>query len=175
MVPFSLKNLLLSLAVLPLLAACDNSTNVNSVASSAVAKAPATAEKVALEVFKSPTCGCCGVWIDHLKAAGFATGVHNETNMTEIKGRHGIKPGQSSCHTAVSPDGYVFEGHIPAKYIKRFLAEKPANAIGLAVPGMPVGSPGMEMGDRFEPYRIVQINKDGSTTVYAEVASPTDQ
>ena len=72
-----------------------------------------------------------------------------------------------SCHTGVSADGYFFEGHIPAKFVTAFLANPPENAAGLAVPGMPAGSPGMEMGDRFNPYSVILVKKDGTTEVYA--------
>ncbi|WP_369802079.1 DUF411 domain-containing protein [Microbulbifer sp. Q7] len=74
-----------------------------------------------------------------------------------------------SCHTSVSADGYVFEGHIPAKLIRQFLRNPPAGARGLAVPAMPLGSPGMEVGDRFTPYKVLQLNRDGSTSVYANI------
>ena len=80
-----------------------------------------------------------------------------------------------SCHTAVTSDGYVFEGHVPAKYIAQFLANPPSEAIGLAVPGMPMGSPGMEYQNKFSPYQVMQINKDGSTAVYAEGDSANAQ
>ncbi len=80
-----------------------------------------------------------------------------------------------SCHTAVTTDGYVFEGHVPAKHMAQFLKNPPSDAIGLAVPGMPVGSPGMEYQNQFMPYQIMQINKDGTTSVYADVESPQQQ
>ena len=80
-----------------------------------------------------------------------------------------IKPKYRSCHTAVSEDGYIFEGHIPSKYIEKFLSEKNPNAIGLSVPGMPLGSPGMEVGDRFTPYDILILYQDGTNKVYAEI------
>ena len=88
-----------------------------------------------------------------------------------IKQRFGIAPQYQSCHTGVSADGFVFEGHVPARLIKKFLAEKPAGAIGLAVPGMPIGSPGMEMDERITPYDVLQLNKDGSTSVYSHVST----
>ena len=84
-------------------------------------------------------------------------------------------PKWQSCHTAVTKGGYVFEGHIPAKYIEQFLASPPEGALGLAVPGMPLGSPGMEMGGRFTPYDIVLMNKDGSSSVFAHVPSAAAQ
>jgi len=84
-------------------------------------------------------------------------------------------PRYQSCHTAVSSHGYVFEGHVPARHIKAFLANPPADAIGLAVPGMPLGSPGMEVGSRFDPYEVLLLKKDGSSEVFARVDSPAQQ
>ena len=91
-----------------------------------------------LDVFKTPTCGCCVDWIDHLEAHGFATTVHHPDDIGAIKQQHGIGLRHQSCHTAVSAEGYVFEGHIPAKVVAQFLANPLDGAIGLAVPGMPV-------------------------------------
>ena len=122
-----------------------------------------------LTVYKSPTCGCCSVWIEHAKAQGFAIKSHDMDDVGLIKARYKIQPQHQSCHTVISVEGFVFEGHVPAALIDKFLKEKPENAIGLAVPGMPIGSPGMEMGDRFTPYEVLQLNKDGSTVVYQKV------
>lgn len=119
-------------------------------------------------VYKSPTCGCCGEWVEHMESAGYSADVHNQENLNSIKKELGILPQVQSCHSAVI-DNYVFEGHVPAKLITRFLSEKPKDALGLAVPGMPIGSPGMEMGDRIDPYDVLLLNKDGSTEVYARV------
>lgn len=129
----------------------------------------------ALTVFKSPTCGCCSKWLGHLEAAGFTSTARDVTNMSNIKQQYGIPAAQQSCHTAVSPQGYVFEGHVPAKFIRQFLSEKPLNAIGLAVPAMPVGTPGMEMGNRFQPYQVLLLLDDGSTQIYAEVSEAAEQ
>jgi hypothetical protein len=92
-----------------------------------------------------------------------------------VKHDLGVLPEWQSCHTAVTKEGFVFEGHVPAKFIEQFLAAPPEGALGLAVPGMPLGSPGMEMGDRFTPYDIVQMNKDGSSRVFAHVDSAAAQ
>lgn len=100
---------------------------------------------------------------------GFRSTIHHPEDLNAVKQKFGIAPQYQSCHTGVSSDGFIFEGHIPARLIKKFLAEKPAGAIGLAVPGMPIGSPGMEMGERITPYNVLQLNKDGSTSVYAQV------
>lgn len=128
-----------------------------------------------LEVYKSPTCGCCSGWVDHMSAAGFNVNTHDLDNLVPVKQSHGISRETQSCHTAVSKEGFVFEGHVPAKYVKRFLAEKPDNARGLAVPAMPVGTPGMEMGDKFMPYQVLLLKTDGSTEVYAQVSRADEQ
>ena len=100
---------------------------------------------------------------------GLNANTQDHENLDEIKKMYDIKPQYRSCHTAVSKDGYVFEGHIPSKYITQFLSENHPNAIGLSVPGMPIGSPGMEVGDRFMPYDVLILFKDGSSNVFAEV------
>lgn len=122
-----------------------------------------------LTVYKTSTCGCCKTWISHIEQNGITAIAKDYDDLSFIKNRYGIQPNHISCHTAVSESGYVFEGHIPAKYIHMFLAEPVANAIGLTVPAMPLGSPGMEMGDRFMPYEILVLLKDGTSKVYAKV------
>ena len=119
-----------------------------------------------LEIYKSPTCSCCEKWIDHIDQYGFVSKAHNQHDLSAFKSNKGISPQYRSCHTAVSKDGYVFEGHVPAKFIHQFLANPPANTIGLAVPAMPVGTPGMEVGDRFMPYQVILLNTDGSYDIY---------
>ena len=91
------------------------------------------------------------------------------TNLGDIKKQYKIEDEYRSCHTAVSSDGYIFEGHIPSEYITQFLTEKPANTLGLSVPGMPHGSPGMEVGNHFMPYDVLVLYKDGTSKVYAQV------
>ena len=125
--------------------------------------------KFSLLVHKTPTCGCCKKWVKHLEANSFSTMIKDHQNLQKVKEQHSIKPKYQSCHTAVSQDGYIFEGHIPSKFIKQFLANPEADAIGLAVPGMPLGSPGMEVEGRFMPYDVLVLYKDGSSKVYAEV------
>ena len=125
--------------------------------------------KFSLLVHKTPTCGCCKKWVKHHEANNFLTMIKDHQNLQKVKEQHSIKPKYQSCHTAVSQDGYVFEGHIPSKFIKQFLANPEADAIGLAVPGMPLGSPGMEVEGRFMPYDVLVLYKDGSSKVYAEV------
>ena len=114
-------------------------------------------------VYKSPSCGCCGKWVDHLKANGFEVEVHDRQNMSPIKQSMGIAPKLQSCHTAKVGD-YVIEGHVPAEDIKRMIADKP-DIKGLTVPGMPMGSPGME-GPYKDNYSVMAIQKDGATQVY---------
>lgn len=125
-------------------------------------------------VYKNPTCGCCGAWIEHLEQAGFHPIAKHPKDLNNIKEEWNIEARYQSCHTAIK-DGFVFEGHIPAKYIRQFLNNPPANARGLAVPAMPLGSPGMEMGRRFSPYIIYQLQNDGSQTVFAEIKEFKDQ
>jgi hypothetical protein len=124
---------------------------------------------VKLDVFKSPTCECCGRWVNYIDDKGFDATTHHPADLNAVKQKFGIAPEYQSCHTGVSKEGYVFEGHIPADIMQKFLVEKPKNALGLAVPGMPIGSPGMEMGDRYDDYDVLLLNKDGSSSVYARI------
>jgi len=117
-----------------------------------------------ITVYKSPSCGCCGNWVDHVRDNGFSVKVVNREDLTSIKRENGVPSVLQSCHTALV-DGYVVEGHVPANDIIRLLTEKP-KARGLAVPGMPIGSPGMEQGDEKEPYPVV-IFGDSGMDVYA--------
>ena len=116
-----------------------------------------------IEVYKSLTCKCCGKWVDHMRANGFTVETRNVGNR-EARKRAGISPSLGSCHTSLV-EGYVIEGHVPASDIKKLLSERP-NAIGLAVPGMPKGSPGME-SSRSNPYNVLLINKEGNVSVYS--------
>ena len=118
-------------------------------------------------VHKSASCGCCGQWVDHVRAAGFAVEVRNEDNLNPIKERVGVPLGKGSCHTA-EVGGYFVEGHVPAADIKRLLAQRP-DAKGLILPGMPIGSPGMEVPDgTMQPYTVELVERDGSTSVFAQ-------
>ena len=143
--------------------------NLLSAAAAAVAAASfpvlAANKLPQVEVFKNPDCGCCGAWVDHLKAAGFSVNVHETPDTAAVRKRHGIPDQFGSCHTGVVA-GYALEGHVPAEDIKRLLAQKPA-AAGLSVPGMPVGSPGMEVGSRKDPYQVLLIDKAGRSSVFA--------
>jgi hypothetical protein len=123
-------------------------------------------EKPVITMWKSPTCGCCKDWADHVEKNGFAVKTHTDGN-DEIRKKLGMPIQFGSCHTALI-GGYAIEGHVPAKEIKRLLAEKP-KAIGLAVPAMPVGSPGMdgpEYKGRKDPYDVLLIGMNGKPSVY---------
>ena len=127
--------------------------------------------ELSLLVHKTPTCGCCKMWVKHIEKNGFIANIKEHDDLLEIKDKHKIEPQYRSCHTAVSKEGYIFEGHIPSKYINQFLSEDHPNAIGLSVPGMPLGSPGMEVENRFMPYEVLILYKDGTSAVYAQVNS----
>lgn len=128
-----------------------------------------TASIATLDVHKSRTCQCCQQWVQHMEETGFETQTHHPADLNQVKNDYGIAPEYQSCHTAVTSDGYVFEGHIPARIVRQFLENPPEGAIGLSVPGMPAGSPGMEMGDRFMPYQVWLLKNDGSAEVFASV------
>ena len=117
-----------------------------------------------MTVYKSPFCGCCSDWIDIMKSKGFKVDVIETNEVNNIKQKAGLQAGQTSCHTAFV-DGYVIEGHVDYSAIKKMLVEKP-NILGITVPGMPIGSPGMEQGNTKQAYNILYVNKDGSTGVY---------
>ena len=133
------------------------------------------AAAVHLDVYKSPTCGCCTLWMDHMEEYGFETTGHHPDELGALKRELGVPASHGSCHTGVSKEGYVFEGHVPARYVRQFLANPPEGAIGLTVPAMPLGSPGMEYKDRFNPYEVLLLKKDGSVETYAAVESYAQQ
>ncbi|WP_245985999.1 DUF411 domain-containing protein [Azospirillum thermophilum] len=133
------------------------------------ASAPAAAaEQMAgktVEVWKSPSCGCCGGWVTHMREAGFQVTVHEVDDVDPVKAQQGVPAPLHSCHTALV-DGYVLEGHVPASDVKRLLTERP-KARGLSVPGMPQDAPGMDMKTG-TPYQTVLFGTaDGKATVYA--------
>lgn len=120
----------------------------------------------ALVVHKNASCGCCGAWVRHMQHAGFPVKVDNIDNLGPVKERVGIPPAMGSCHTA-EIGGYFVEGHVPAEDVKRLLAEHP-DAKGLTVPGMPIGSPGMEVPSRpAQAYDVFLVAKDGSVSMFA--------
>jgi hypothetical protein len=120
-----------------------------------------------ISVYKSPTCGCCHNWVEHMKGNGFVVEAHDvaDDKLVEIKDTAGIPSTLRSCHVALA-GAYAFEGHVPADLVKKVLSAKPKLA-GLAVPGMPVGSPGMEMGARRDRYDVVAFARGGKTWIYA--------
>lgn len=129
----------------------------------------AAPQRVQVEVWKSPTCGCCKDWVVHMEANGFAVRVH-ETGNTAVRARLGIQEALGSCHTALV-GGYALEGHVPAQDVRRLLADKP-RALGLAVPGMPIGSPGMDgpvYGGRRDAYDVLLLRAGAAPTVFRAV------
>ena len=127
--------------------------------------ASSTAAPIPIKVYKDPNCGCCKEWVKHLEANGFKVETMDMPDLTLLKQKYGVKPEIQACHTAIV-GGYVVEGHVPADVIKKMLNEKPAIA-GLAVPGMPQGSPGMESATK-ERYNVLTFDRAGRTTVYAQ-------
>ncbi|EHR70082.1 putative metal-binding protein [Burkholderiales bacterium JOSHI_001] len=127
----------------------------------------ATPERVKVEVWKDPGCGCCKEWVKHLQVNGFEVLAHDVDGPADIRARLGMPDAYGSCHTARvgGPGGYLLEGHVPAREVRRLLAERP-KAIGLAVPAMPVGSPGMEVGNRRDPYDVLLVTADGRASVF---------
>jgi len=123
-----------------------------------------TAARISL--YKSPTCGCCGAWVDHLRKAKFDVAVQETADLDPVKRRAGVPAKLHSCHTAFVGD-YVVEGHVPAEVIARLLVERPSIR-GLAVPDMPIGSPGMEVpGEKPEPFDVLAFDRTGATSVFA--------
>ena len=136
------------------------------VAGGLVVASSGTQAATTVQVYKSPTCGCCSAWVDHLQRAGYTVETHDEPDLRPIKAQAGVQPELASCHTAIV-DGYVIEGHVPADVIAKLLDERP-NIVGLAVPGMPTGSPGME-GPNAQPYDVMAFDRAGAVTVYQTV------
>ena len=123
------------------------------------------AEPITMDVHRDANCGCCKAWISHLQDNGFKVTDHVETNMSEVKQRLGVAPRLASCHTALI-NGKFVEGHVPAEQV--LALAKRDDLLGMAVPGMVTGSPGMEMGDTVDPYQVIGVSKDGSQTVIAD-------
>jgi hypothetical protein len=124
------------------------------------------AKPTPITVYKDPSCGCCKNWVEHLRASGFAPEVHDRSDMAALKDSLGVPAKLRSCHTAVA-ERYVIEGHVPAADVKQLLASKPAKTVGVAVPGMPAGSPGMEVGGRVDHYDVIAFAPGGATRVFA--------
>jgi hypothetical protein len=126
------------------------------------------------QVYRNPGCGCCEVWGQLMREAGFQISMEDDPNLAARRAKLGIAEEVAGCHTALV-DGFVFEGHIPPADIKRFLTERPAGTIGLAVPGMPVGSPGMGPEGSGEPYNVLLLRLNGEPTIYAQHQEVTNQ
>ena len=125
-----------------------------------------------ITVWKDPNCGCCGGWVEHLRRNSFVATVHETADVQSVKRQLGVPAALASCHTA-EIGGYAIEGHVPAREVRRLLKEKPA-AVGIAAPGMPLGSPGMdtpEYGGRKTPYDVLLVRRDGSSSVYQSYRS----
>jgi hypothetical protein len=147
-------------------AAPSASVHASAAHAEGTARAPgaqAAANALLAVVYKTPTCGCCAKWVDHLRGAGYEVEIHDVEQVEPQKAAWGVPANLASCHTA-KIGGYVFEGHVPADVIARVIREKPQIA-GLAVPGMPMGSPGME-GPYKDNYDIIAFGADGKTSVY---------
>lgn len=141
-------------------------TIVGALAAGVVVPHRTAAAPTKLRVYKDPSCGCCTKWIAHLRAAGFQAIVQDRSDMDALKNSLGVPQSLRSCHTAVA-GAYVIEGHVPAADLKRLLAAAPTGIIGLAVPQMPVGAPGMESGGRADRYDVIAFSADGSMKVFA--------
>lgn len=128
----------------------------------------------ALTVFKDPTCGCCEAWVRQAEEAGMVVAVDEQGDLEQVFADRRVPRELQSCHLAQSETGHLFIGHVPPRFVHDFLENPPAQGRGLSVPGMPTGSPGMEMGDRFEPYDVLMLTKSG-TDVFARVEDPSDQ
>ena len=126
----------------------------------------ANEDNLTLTVHKTPFCGCCKKWIKHAREAGINVIEKDHQNLNSIKREYKINPKHQSCHTSISKDGYIFEGHIHADVIKKYLENPSENSKGLSVPGMPIGSPGMEMGGRLDDYVVLTIFEDNKDEIF---------
>ena len=164
---------LLALGVSGTLLACTSKPEAAEAAAPVTAISSADGDGSTVVVYKSPTCGCCSDWIAHMEKSGFTVEVHDIADVGPVKREMGIGQSLWSCHTAKVGD-YVLEGHVPADQVVRMLAEKPAIR-GLAVPGMPIGSPGMDEGydpSTWQDYDVVAFDAQGGTSVYAHIKAP---
>lgn len=161
-----------------LLTACadEGSTSVTTQTAlpSKVAAYGVDSQQLAMTVYKDPSCGCCGGWIEHAEENGFSIQVEHPEGLHQVWEQHDIPLDLLSCHLASNPDGHVFVGHVPARFVLEYLADPPKGARGLIVPAMPVGTPGMEQGDQFDPYDVLLITKTEST-VFAKVTKSAQQ
>ena len=126
----------------------------------------ANEDNLTLTVHKTPFCGCCKKWIKHAREAGINVIEKDHQNLNAIKREYKINPKHQSCHTSISKDGYIFEGHIHADVIKKYLENPSENSKGLSVPGMPIGSPGMEMDGRLDDYVVLTMFEDNKDEIF---------
>ncbi len=166
-----MKTTVLAVSMALIFGGCSKEQPDNVAVASAATPAPVTlasadsASLVPIKVYKNPNCGCCRAWIEHLERNGFKVEVVDMPDLSAVKAKYGVKSELEACHTGVV-GGYTVEGHVPADLIHKMLKEKPAIA-GIAVPGMPMGSPGME-GASKERYNVLTFDRAGRTTVYAQ-------
>ncbi len=153
----------------------ENATAISAHMMTRSVSKPDLLKNVSATVYKDANCGCCKEWISHAEDNGLSATAQDVADLAVFKERYSVPNEMRSCHTVVTTDGYVFEGHVPAKYMAQFLENPPVQAMGLAVPGMPIGSPGMEYQNKFMPYQVMQLNKDGTTQVYADIESVEQQ
>ena len=132
---------------------------------SALSLSPRAQAPTTVTVYKSASCGCCSNWVEHMRAAGFQIASHDVDDIDAVKKKNGVPADLESCHTALV-GGYVVEGHVPADLVKRLLAERP-KIVGLAVPGMPVGAPGMEVPGQSASYNVISFDQAGQHKIYA--------
>lgn len=158
----------IQLSAIVLLAACGNADAAQTASTpQATLASPVVDQSLpTVLVYKTETCGCCNGWVEHLRAAGFNVDARNVRDLMSVKTDAGVPGPMVTCHTALV-DGYVVEGHVPVDQIKRMLAERP-DVAGIAVAGMPIGSPGME-GPNAKPYQVMAFDRQGRTSVYAEI------
>ncbi|WP_299592655.1 DUF411 domain-containing protein [uncultured Microbulbifer sp.] len=161
----SLKTLLVPVFFLSVLAGCSTTGSSEQGTSEADSAAQIT-------VYKSPFCLCCNDWIKHLESNAFSVASENALDTASVKQQWKVPPSMQGCHTGVWNNQYVFEGHVPARLIRQFLANPPKGSVGLAVPGMPQGSPGMYRGKNFEPYVVYAIQSNGEYRFYEKVTAP---
>ena len=173
-----MRRLLFALPLVVALAACEVGETVEDMTATqpgetAPAVVPVAADAPLVTVYKSPTCGCCAKWAGYMEREGFRVETRDVADLTAVKDSLGVPSDLSSCHTG-TVEGYVVEGHVPAESVRRMLAERP-DARGLAVPGMPIGSPGMEQGDLRQPYDVLVVGEGGEAAVYDRVAGNVER
>jgi hypothetical protein len=156
----------LLVVVLIILAGCAASTPTSSQDGKQLVEHAGAVAQPLVTVYKSPTCGCCSDWVEHMEEAGFTVEAHDVNDLASVKQENGVPGALHSCHTAIV-DGYVIEGHVPAEDVTELLAERP-EVIGLAVPGMPIGSPGMEIaGQPAQRFDVVSFDVNGTLDVFS--------